>query len=198
MITFCSFCSPVTSGKSVAWLYRLFTWKLYKHPQSIGTLKRIKMKTLCCCVTIWALGFISSEKKSHLKPDPSDDRFVTRNQTRVSPLTQMMETGHILSNRSFQISLGPFPIILTSLQALQGLGDLSRPEDFTLNDRNILPKKGSYFYLSWTEERLSQRLDRTAHTSRTRPRASNLLLEGLAFCQVTLSRPPASAQMTGE
>lgn len=66
-------------------------------------------------------------EKSHLKPDHSDDRFVTRNQIRESPLTQMMETSHILSNRSFQISLGPFPIIQTSLQALQGLGDLSRP-----------------------------------------------------------------------
>lgn len=65
------------------------------------------------------------------------------------------------------------------------------------NDRNILPKKGSYFYPSWPEEGLSQRENRTAHASWAQLRPSNLL-EGLGFCQVILHSLPASPQMTGE
>lgn len=65
------------------------------------------------------------------------------------------------------------------------------------NDRNILPKKGSYFYPSWPEEGLSQRENRTAHASWAQLRPSNLL-EGLGVCQVILHSLPASPQMTGE
>jgi hypothetical protein len=57
----------------------------------------------------------------------------------------MMETRHILSNRSFQISLGPFPIIQTSLQALQGLADLSRPAESRWMTGTFCPRRALIF-----------------------------------------------------